>query len=131
MEAVDHSVLVHSQLVAEKSRPAQLFHQRSGKLTEGVADDDRLGEAAQLIQKLLRTGKRIDFLDGLLNFPQAEAVLTQNANSPVHQLAVIRFISCRPAQFRNAADFGKGDPDFRNQNAFQVKTNHIHCSFSP
>ena len=130
-EAVDHAVVPDGQLVAEQRRPAELFHQRPSELREGIADDDGLLRASQFVEKLLRARERVDLRDGLLNLLQAEPVLAQNAQAPVHQLGIVRLVPGGAPQLGNSADFRKRDPDFRHQNAFQVKTNHVHKACSP
>ena len=130
-EAVDHAVVPDGQLVAEERRPAELFHQRASKLGEGIADDDRLLGAAQLVQELLCPRKRVDLRDGLLDLLQAESLLPKDAKTPVHELGVVRFVPGGAPQLGNPADLRECDPDFRHQNAFQVKTNHIHKTRSP
>ena len=129
LKAVDHAVVAHGQLVAEQRWPAQLLHQGAGELREGVADDDGLGEAAQLVQEFLCARQRVDLGDGLLDFLQAEAVLTQNAEAPVHELGVIRLVPGGAAELGDAADLRKRDPDFRDKDALKVKADHIHNTF--
>ena len=63
------------QRIAEQGRIAELFHQRCGKLREGVADQDHLGEGAQLVKELFCTRQRINFFNRSLNFFQSKAVL--------------------------------------------------------
>ena len=70
--------------VAEQGGPVQLFHQGLGELLKGVAEDQDLGEAAQLVQKCPRAGQGVDLGNGSLNLPQPQAVLPQYALSLIH-----------------------------------------------
>ena len=120
----------HLQGVAEEGGPAQLFHQGLGKLLEGVAEDDDLGEGAKLVQERLGPGQGVDFGDGGLNLFQAQAVLLQDGQPVLHQLVVVRLVPGGALQLRDAAGVGKGDPDLRHQHAFHIQTYEIHggCS---
>ena len=51
----DRAVLRNLQRVAEKCRPAQLFHERLCELLERVADDDDLSYSSQLVEEFLCT----------------------------------------------------------------------------
>jgi hypothetical protein len=57
-----------------------------------------------------------------VGFQQVEAIL--------HQLVVVRFVARGAGKFRNAGAFGKLDPDFWNQHAFEVETDKLH-GYSP
>ena len=116
--------------VAENCGPPKLFHQRSGKLCKGIADDNNLRHGAQRVQKFPCTGQRIDFCNGLLNGGQPQSVLLQNAEAPPHQFIIIGLIPRGALQFRNAAGLRERNPDFRHQNAFQIQTNDVHCPLS-
>ena len=96
------SVRTDDQGVAEKSGPAELFHQGHGKLREGVADNDSLCYASQLIEELKRAGQRIDLCDRLLNLGKSKAVLTKDAPAECHQFFIIRFIAGRSCEFRDS-----------------------------
>ena len=128
--AGDLPVLRHLQGVAENGGPAQLFHQGLGELLKGVAQDDHLGDGAQLVQKRLSTGERIDLCNRLLDFPESQAVFLQNSQAPFHQFVVIRLVPGRPPQFRNSAGLRECNPNLRHQNAFHVQAYNVH-RFSP
>ena len=126
LKAGDGAVFGHFQCVAEEGRPAELFHQGCCKLGKGVADQDDLGEGAELIQELSCAGERLDLCDGILDLFEAETVLLQDAKSPIHQLVVVRLITRRAFQLGDPAGFRKCDPDLGNQYAFYIKTSYIH-----
>ena len=107
-------------------RPAQLFHERLCEFFKRIADNDSLRLRAQLVQKVLRAGQRIDLRNNVLNLLQPQSVLTQDAHAPVHQFVVIRLVARGAAQFWNAADFGKRDPDLGYENALQIQAGNIH-----
>ncbi len=75
LKAGDLSVVCDFQGVAEQGRIAEFFHQRCGKLREGVADQDHLGEGAQLVEELSCARQWIDLLNRSLNLFQSQAVL--------------------------------------------------------
>ena len=124
--AAEHAVLINLKRVAEDRRPAQLFHERLCEFFKRIADNDSLRLRAQLVQKVLRAGQRIDLRDNVLNLLQPQSVLTQDAHAPVHQFVVIRLVARGAAQFWNAADFGKRDPDLGYENALQIQAGNIH-----
>ena len=55
-----------------------------------------------------------------------ETNFTQYAHAPVHQFVVIRLVARGAAQFWNATDFGKRDPDLGYENALQIQAGNIH-----
>ena len=126
---VDHPVFPDLQLVAEDRRPAELLHQGRSELREGIGEDERLGLAAQGVQELLRAGHGIDRGDRGLDVLQAQAMLPQDAEAPLHQLVIVRLVPCGALQLRDAAGLGKSDPDLRNQDAFKIQTYNIHRFF--
>ena len=102
------------------------FHERLREFLKRVADDDGLRRRAQLVQKFLRAGQRVDLRDDVLDLPQAQAVLPQDVHAPAHELFIVRLIARGTAQLRNAADFGKCDPDLGHQHALKVQAGNIH-----
>jgi len=54
-------------------------------------------------------------------------LLAQQLEAELHQLVVIRLVAGGALEFGNAGTLGKFDPDFRNQNAFKIKTNDLHA----
>ena len=61
----------------------------------------------------LGTGQGIDGGDGGLNFLQTQTVLLQDAQTPLHQLVVVRLVTGGFLQFRNTGFFCECNPDFR------------------
>ena len=125
-EAGDLAAFGHLQGVAEDGGPAQLLHQGLCELLKGIAEDDDLGDGPQLIQERLGAGQRVDLGNGGLDLLQAQSVLLQDAQPPVHQFIVIRFVPGGPLQLRDAAGLRECDPDLRNQDAFHIQTYDIH-----
>ena len=102
------------QGIAEDRRPAKLLHQRLRKLRKRITDNDDLTKLTKLIQELLRTRKRIDLLDGLLDLLQSQSMFLQDPDSPAHQLIIIRLVPRRPLKLRDPAGLRKRDPDLRH-----------------
>ena len=123
---VNHTVFTHNKGVAEDGGPTELFHERRRKLREGVAENDRLRDAAQLVKKRFCPRQRVNFRNGILNLLQSESVLSEDIETPAHELIIIRLVPRRALQLRNSAGLRKRDPDFRNQNAFQIQTHNMH-----
>ena len=123
--AGDLTVITHLESVAEQSRIAELLHERHRELSKGVTDDDDLGDFSQLIKKFLSSRQRIDLLDRSLDFPKTEPMLFQYAESPLHELVIVRLIAGRAAKFGDSAGLRKRDPDLRNQYTFHIKADNI------
>ena len=57
----------------------------------------------------------------------AEARVTlEDAQAVLHEHVVVRLFPGGAAQFGDARAFGEFDPDFGNENTFEVKTNDLH-----
>ena len=56
-------------------------------------------------------------------------VLPQDGQPEFHQFIIIRLVPGGSAKLGNAGGFGKGDPDFRHQHAFQIQTDNVHPCF--
>ena len=117
----DAAVRGHIQLVAEDGGPRQLAHQRLGKFSKSVAQNDDLRDGAQLIEKGLRPLQRSQRADDLLDVRQLEAVCVQDFEAALHEHIVVGLLPRGAAQFGDASFFGKGDPDFRDENAFKIE----------
>ena len=126
-DAAEHPVPVDLERIAEDRRPAELFHERLRKFFKCVADDDGLRLRAQLVQKVLCAGQRVDLRDHVLNLLQAQPVLAQDVHAPAHELVIIRLVARGAAQLRDPADLRKRDPDLRYQYSFYVQACNIHC----
>ena len=84
LKVSDLAVFPYNQGVAEDGRVAQLFHKRTCKLGEGIAEDDNLGLRTQLIQKFLCTRNRINFGNGFLDLLQSKSVFLQDIQTIFH-----------------------------------------------
>ncbi len=125
---VGHEALgVDLQLVAKEGGAPQLAHQRVGKLVEGVRQDDHLVLRAQTVQEVLGALQGRHAGDHRLDVGQLQPPLAQQADAKAHQLAVVRLIPRGTAEFRDAGALGEGDPDFRDENAFQVEADDLHA----
>ena len=95
-------------------------------MCEGVGNHDNLSAVAQLVQEFLCTGQWVDGGNGLLDLLEAEAVLSQNAQAPVHELVVIRFVARCALELGDAARLCECDPNFGNQYTFHIEAGHVH-----
>lgn len=128
LEAGDLPAGGHLQGVAEQGGPVQLLHQGLGELLEGVAEDDDLGLLPQGVQKFPGAGQGVDGGDGGLDLLQAQAVLLQHAQPPVHQLVIVGLVPGGALQFRDAAGLGKRDPNLGDQHALHIQTDYVHSN---
>ena len=64
--------------------------------------------------------------DHFLDVGQFQTVLVENTQALLHQHVVIRDIPSGRFQRFDAGFFREGDPDFRDQNAFQIETCDFH-----
>lgn len=126
LEPGDLSIRRNHELVAEQRGHAELLHERLGELREGVGDHDDLTAVAQLVQEFLCARQRIDSGDGFLDLLEAEAVLAQDAQAPVHELVVIGFIARCALELGDAARLCERDPNFGNQYTFHIEAGHVH-----
>ena len=115
-----HAFGVVFQRMAEQRRPAQLTHQRMGEFVESVRQDDDLVILAQLVEESASARHRAHFSDHLLDVRQAELVLAQDVEAESHQRVVIRLFARRPHQLGNTRALGKFDPDFGDEDPFEV-----------
>ena len=125
-EARNLTVLRDFERIAENGRIAELLHEGRRELREGVAQNDDLREAAELIEKLFCARHRVYGRNGVLNLLKSQAVLLQNIDAVAHQLIVIRLISGGTLELRNARRLRKCNPDLRNQYTFKIQANNIH-----
>jgi hypothetical protein len=105
-------------------------HQRVGEFVEGVGEDDDLVILAQLVEEGARARHRAHFGDHLLDVRQAELVLAQDVQAVLHQLVVVRLVARRAAQLGNAGALGEFDPDFGDEDTFEVEADDLHGSAS-
>ena len=117
--------------IAEDGGHAELLHKRHCELLKGIAENDDLGERAELVKKLARAGHNVNTLDDLLYLGQTETVLAQDVKAVFHQLIVIGLVAGGAAQLGNAACIGKGDPYLGDKYPLHVKAYNVHfgCSF--
>lgn len=123
----DHTIiLVGDQAVAQQSRETELTHQRLGELVEGVGENHHLKTFTQPVDELHCAIERLQGSDHVLNVLQLQAVLIENAQALLHQHVVIGDVAGGRLERLDAGFFRKGDPDFRDQYAFQVETRDFH-----
>ena len=114
------------QRIAENRRTTELFHKRSGKLLESIAQDEHLRKRTQFVEKIFCTGHRVDFFNRFADFVQTEIVFVEDIDPVAHQRIVVRFVACRAPQFGNAGRFAERDPYFGDEHAFKVETSDKH-----
>ena len=117
----DNAVIVDDQTVAKERWPAQVLHQRSTKLLERVRQDQYLRAFAKRVEKLQRTlhwrQRRYDGLE----VGHFETVLFEQSDPTPHQHVVVGLISSCPAKRCYACLLSDRNPNFRDENPFQVK----------
>ena len=122
----DHAAGPDDEGVAEQRRAAELFHERRGKLLERVAEEDHLRLGAEGVEERLRPRQGVDAGDRLPDAREAEPAFAQDAEAEPHELAVVRLVARRAPQFRHAHGVGERDPDFGDEDAFDVETHDVH-----
>ena len=80
----------------------------------------------QCVEKGRRPVQRPHFIDHRLDVGHEKAVFLHQGQALFHQLVVIGNVPGRRLQGVDAGAVGDFDPDFRNQDAFQVKADEIH-----
>ena len=55
----------------------------------------------------------------------------ENAQSPLHQLIIIRFVTGRPLQLGNPTRLSECNPYLRYKYSFKVQANDIHVTSPP
>ena len=50
----------------------------------------------------------------------------QDAEPPLHQFVIVRFVAGGALEFGYAGCFGKCNPDFGDKYAFQIETGDVH-----
>src|SRR5690606_38501028 len=118
--------LVDHQLVTQQGREAQLAHKRLGELVEGVRQDHHLEAFAQPVYELDGAIERLEGSDDFLDVAQLQAVLVKDAQALLHQHVIVGNVPGGRLQRLDTGFFRKRDPDFRNQNTFQVETSDLH-----
>ena len=85
----------------------------------------------QFVEERLRAVERRQRADDFLDVRQLEAVFVENLQPSLHQHVVVRLVARGAAQFLDPGLFRKGDPDFRNEDAFEVEGDDglLHCVF--
>ncbi len=107
--------------MAEDGRHAQLAHQGGGELLEGVAEDDHLGESAQVVEEVLGSLHRDKTADHIGDQAHRQAVVVEEGQAPLHQHVVVRLVARCAAQLGDTGAFGHRDPDLRHQHPFEVE----------
>ncbi|MCY1434516.1 hypothetical protein D9M71_505780 [compost metagenome] len=115
--------------MAQQGREAELAHQRLGEFVEGVGEDHHLEALAQPVDELDGAFQRLQGGDHFLDVGQLQAMLVEDAQTLLHQHVVIRDIAGSRLERFDTGFFSEGDPDFRNQDPFQVETGDFHERF--
>src|SRR6266540_1585338 len=76
--------------------------------------------SARPVEKIKRTRQRVDRRDNILNIEQCELIFTQNLYAPAHELIVVGDVAGRQSQPLDAGLLGDGDPDFGDEDSFEV-----------
>ena len=84
LEVCDLAVVCYNERVAEDSRVAEFFHQRSCELREGIADDDYLCHFSEIVEEFFCARKWINLGNCFLNLFQSKIVLFQNIETVFH-----------------------------------------------
>ena len=108
------------QAMAEERRQAELAHQGLGEFGKGVGQDDDLVGLAQRIQEVLRTRQRLHAGNHGLDVGQAQLVLAQDLEPVLHEGVVVGLVAGGTTQRGYAGALGKFDPDFGNEDPFEV-----------
>ncbi len=119
--AADPAAGLDFELVTEKRRPAELAHEWGRKLLKGIREDDHLCPRSQPVKELSRALEWAHAGDHLLDQGQGDAVLIEDGETLSHQHIVIGFVPRRAAEFGNPGPLGHVDPNFRDENTFEVK----------
>lgn len=116
---------VDLERVAEQTRMAQLPHERSCELIEGIREDDHLSVAAQPIEELGCTGQGTHLVDDLLDLIQRDVVLIEDPESIAHQGVVVGLVAGRATKRFDTGPLCDVDPDLGDQDSFEVQAgNH-------
>ncbi len=116
----DLTVLRDDEFVAEERRVPEFRDQRTGKLGEGIRQDDDLGLFPKRVEELFGAFERLDGGDDLLDLFETETVLLQKVDAVLHELVVVRLVAGRALEFGNAGGLRERDPDLRDDNALHV-----------
>ena len=82
----------------------------------------RRGGCAQFVEKLPGTRERVERADDLLDIGKFEAVGVEDLQATLHQLVVVWLIAGGATEFLDAGFLGDGDPDLRDEHAFQIQS---------
>lgn len=114
-------VAFHDEAVAEEGGPAKLPHEGLGKLFEGIGKDDDLDKGAEFGEKFGAAGQGPEGVDDGLDVGEFEPVAVEDLEAAGHQFVVVWFVTSGATEFRDAGFLGHGNPDFGNENAFEVE----------
>ena len=53
-------------------------------------------------------------------------VLREEVEAETHELVVVGLVARGTVEFGNSGHFGEGDPDFGDEDAFEVEAEHVH-----
>ncbi len=112
---------VDLERVAEQTRVAELPHERSCELIEGIREDDHLSVAAQPIEELGRTGQRAHLVDDFLDLRQGDVVLVEDSEPVAHQRVVVGLVPGRATKCFDTGPLRDIDPDLGDQDSFEVQ----------
>ena len=95
--------------------------QRPGELLEGVRQDHDLGALAQRVEELDGAGQGSEAGDDVGDLRHAEPVRVEQVEPVPHQDVVVGLVAGRAAQLLDPGPLGHGDPDLRDEDAFEVE----------
>ncbi len=115
------AIVRDDEAVAEERGPAHLLDERLGELLERVREDDDLGPAAQLVEKVEGARQERQTGDHGLDLRKRDAVSIHDPDTVKHELVVVGFVARGATQLGNTGALGDGDPDFRREDALHVQ----------
>ncbi|MPM72231.1 hypothetical protein SDC9_119204 [bioreactor metagenome] len=124
--ADEHSICPYFQIVAPNRGPVELLHQGLGKFSEGIAENDNLGQGSEFIEEGKGSLHRSHRGDDCLDVRERKLVLGKYLDPVRHQFVVIRLFSGGDPQLLDTRPLSYIDPNFRYQYPFHIKTDNIH-----
>ncbi len=80
----------------------------------------------QGVEEILGAGFGAHLGDDLLDVGQAQLVLLEQIQAVLHQLVVVGLVAGGATQFGDAGARREFDPDFRDEDTFEVETDELH-----
>ncbi|MCY1418342.1 hypothetical protein D9M71_338980 [compost metagenome] len=122
------TAFVGDQAMAQQRREPQLAHQRLGELVEGVGKNHHLESLAQPVDELDGAVEGLEGGNHFLDVGKLQAMFIENAQALLHQHVVVGNIPGGCPERFDSGFLCEGDPDFRDQYAFQVETGNFHST---